>query len=114
MAQAPSTRHNRFAGESASDDDEVISAPAAPRRGRTTFLAGLGIGLAVGAAVALLLAPRSGAETRQALRLRGRRVRNKASDAWEDLRLELAKTARILRRKRRDARSAAGTDTRGA
>jgi len=76
------------------------------RRGRGSFLAGLGIGLAVGAAVALLLAPQSGAETRQSLRRRGRRVRNRAADAWDDLRTELERTKRALRRRRREAAAA--------
>src|SRR4051812_17288169 len=71
--------------------------------GRKSFIVGLGIGIAVGAAVALLLAPQSGADTRRALRRRGRRVRNRAGDAWEDLRLELARAKRALRRKRREA-----------
>ena len=82
----------------------ATTAPTASRRPSTTFLAGLGIGLALGAAAALLLAPRSGAETRQALRSRGRKVRNRARDAWEDLRIELEATRRALRRKKRDAK----------
>jgi gas vesicle protein len=51
-----------------------------------------------------LLAPQSGAETRRALKNRGRKMRSKASDAWEDLRIELEATRRALKRKRRDAR----------
>jgi gas vesicle protein len=74
--------------------------------GSTTFLAGLGVGLAIGVAAALLLAPQSGADMRLALRNRGKRARNKATDAWEDLRLELMRTRRAIRRKRRDARVA--------
>jgi gas vesicle protein len=58
----------------------------------------------VGAAAALLLAPHSGAELRRVLRNRGKRVRNKATDAWEDLRLELLRTRRAIKRKARDAR----------
>jgi hypothetical protein len=124
MAYAPpSTRRTRSAADSVS---RAIGRPSSatkrgagrpalepPSRGRGTFVAGVLVGLAVGAAAALLLAPHSGAETRQALRQRSRRVRNKASDAWEDLRLELTKTARALRRKRRDARSAAEAEPRG-
>jgi gas vesicle protein len=79
---------------------------AARSKGRGSFLAGLGIGIAVGAAVALLLAPQSGADTRRALRRRGRRVRGTASDAWEDLRMELSRAKRALRRRRREAREA--------
>jgi gas vesicle protein len=74
------------------------------RRPSVTFLAGLGIGLAVGAAAALLLAPRSGPDTRRALRNRGRKIGNRARDAWEDLRIELEATRRALKRKRRDAK----------
>jgi hypothetical protein len=77
---------------------------AAGRRPSATFLAGLGIGLAIGAAAALMLAPQSGAETRRALRSRGKKIGNRARDAWEDLALELKATRRALRRKRRDAK----------
>src|SRR5258708_26141904 len=120
---APSTGRTRSAGDSAS---RAIGGPssavkrgaarpalAPPNRGRAVFLAGVMVGLAVGAATALLLAPRSGAETRQALRRRGRRARTQASDAWEDLRLEPAKTARALPRKRRHAQSAGEVDDPG-
>lgn len=41
---------------------------------------------------------------RQALRNRGRKVGTKASDAWEDLRIELESTRRALKRKKRDAK----------
>jgi gas vesicle protein len=84
-----------------------VAAPPAPaprtRRG-VTFLAGLGIGLALGAAVGILFAPRAGAETRRAIRNRGKKVGNRARDAWDDLRIELEATRRALRRKRRDAK----------
>jgi gas vesicle protein len=77
---------------------------AAGNRPSVTFMAGLGIGLAIGAAAALLLAPNSGAQTRQSLRNRGRKIGNRARDAWEDLRIEMEATRRALRRKRRDAK----------
>ena len=80
----------------------IASSPA--KRPSTTFLAGLGIGLALGAAAGILLAPRSGAATRESLRNRGRKVGNRARDAWADLRLELEATRRALKRKRRDAK----------
>ena len=79
-------------------------AAAAERRPSITFLAGIGVGLAIGVAAALLLAPQSGAETRMALRNRGRRVGNRARDAWDDLRIELEATRRALKRKKRDAK----------
>ena len=83
---------------------QAAQAAGAGRRPSVTFMAGLGIGLALGAAAALLLAPQSGAETRQSLRNRGRKMGNRARDAWEDLALELKATRRALRRKRRDAK----------
>src|SRR3954470_10120793 len=72
------------------------------RQGLTTFAAGLGLGIALGAALGILFAPRAGSETRRAIGRRGKKIRNGASDAWEDLRLELAATKRALKRKRRD------------
>jgi gas vesicle protein len=81
-----------------------VALAATGKRPSVTFLAGLGIGVAIGAAAGLLLAPKSGADTRRALRNRGRKVRNRARDAWEDLRIELEATRRALRRKRRDAK----------
>jgi gas vesicle protein len=81
-----------------------VTQPKSGRRPSVTFLAGLGIGVAIGAAAALLLAPRKGSETRQALRNRGRKIGNRARDAWEDLRIELEATRRALKRKRRDAK----------
>ena len=86
----------------------MVLPPAAPGRRPGSFLTGLGIGLAVGAALALLFAPQSGEETRRSLRRGGRRLRGRATDAWEDLRLELARTKRALKRRRREA--AAGDD----
>jgi gas vesicle protein len=79
---------------------------AAPkgRRPGVTFLTGLGIGIALGAAVGILFAPRSGVETRRAIRNRGKKIGNRARDAWDDLALELRATRRALRRKRRDAK----------
>ena len=81
-----------------------VALPVTAKRPSVTFLAGLGIGVAIGAAAGLLLAPQSGADTRRALRNRGRKVKNRARDAWEDLRIELEATRRALRRKRRDAK----------
>ncbi len=48
----------------------------------SSFLAGVGIGAIVGAAVALLVAPKSGEETREDLR----KAAQKLSESTEDLR----------------------------
>jgi gas vesicle protein len=63
---------------------------------------GLGIiaGALVGAGVALLLAPQSGAETREQIADRARRFRTRADEGWDDLRDELR---RLRRRSRRAA-----------
>ena len=83
-----------------------------PKSSRVTFLAGLGIGIALGAAMGILFAPQSGAETRRAIRNRGKKIGNRARDAWEDLRIEMEATRRALRRRRRDAKLE-GTGDRG-
>jgi hypothetical protein len=105
---APSARRSPPAANPAKGSRGTPRRPVpavTPRSGGGgTFLTGLGIGLAVGAALALLVAPQTGADTRRALRRRGQRIRNKANDAWDDLRIELARAKRALRRKRREAR----------
>jgi gas vesicle protein len=62
------------------------------------FAAGMAVGIAVGAAGALLLAPQSGADTRRAIARRGRRLGSRGRDAWEDLGDELRRFARRRRR----------------
>jgi gas vesicle protein len=56
-----------------------------------TFVAGLGIGAVVGAAAALLLAPRSGEETRG--RIRERFGRGGDESLWDSLGKELKRAA---------------------
>ena len=63
-------------------------------------------GLLVGAAVALLFAPRAGVDTRRGLRRGLKRARLRGSDAWADLRLELRHAKRQLKRARRRSRHA--------
>ena len=50
---------------------------------------GIALGMAVGAGLALLWAPRSGADTRRSIARRGRRLRSRGRDAWSELRDEL-------------------------
>jgi len=49
------------------------------------FLAGLGLGALIGAAAALLLAPKSGPETRQDIAKAAEEIKKKASKAVQDL-----------------------------
>lgn len=63
------------------------------------FAVGALIGAAVGAGAALLLAPQTGEEARQGLARRGRRLRARTENAWDDLRDELQLAARRGRRK---------------
>src|SRR5437016_778545 len=63
---------------------------ASAARGRAAvFTAGVALGVLVGAGIALLLAPQTGADTRRALARRGRRLTGRGRDAWDDLRVEL-------------------------
>jgi gas vesicle protein len=81
-------------------------------RQAAVFAAGLVVGLAIGAGVALLLAPDSGAHTRRALIRRGRRVTRRGRDAWDDLRDEFRAAVRNRKqawRQRRDARRESAT-----
>lgn len=68
------------------------------------FSTGVALGIAVGAAAAMLTAPRSGAETRAVLRARAGRVQRSTTrrgrDAWDDLRDEIHGVTRALRRRK--------------
>ena len=63
------------------------------------FTAGAVLGAVLGAGAALLMAPQSGARTRHNLARRGRHLRTRTADAWEDLRHELRYAARRGRKK---------------
>lgn len=62
------------------------------------FGAGLAIGVALGAAAALLFAPRTGEEAREMLGRRARHLGHRAADRWDDLRGELRWAGRRGRR----------------
>ena len=73
--------------------------------GARTFAAGLLIGALVGAGIALLIAPSSGAETRRLISRRARRLAADARERYEDARHQL-RQARERRRRERDDASA--------
>lgn len=97
-----------YAGPSAPKPSKASKARTAPSRpplsvsddGPPTavFAAGLALGIAIGAGVALLIAPRSGATTRRRLARRGRRLARRGRDVWSDLREELHEAAARRRR----------------
>lgn len=80
------------------------------RRQTAVFAAGVVLGLTIGAGVALLFAPESGAYTRRALVRRGRRVTLRSRDAWDDLRDEFSNAVRNRKRAWRRRRN--GRETR--
>lgn len=63
------------------------------------FGAGLAVGLAFGAGLALLLAPRSGEETREILGERSRWIGDRVTDGFEDIRGGVERATRRSRRK---------------
>ncbi len=73
--------------------------------GVRTFAAGLMLGALVGAGLALLLAPQTGAETRRTLARRARQLTSDARDRYEEAR-ERVRKARAHRRHLRDESSA--------
>jgi gas vesicle protein len=73
--------------------------------GVRTFAAGLLIGALVGAGVALLVAPSSGADTRRMIARRARRLAADARDRYDEARHELHE-ARARRRREHDDASA--------
>jgi gas vesicle protein len=64
-----------------------------------SFVAGLLLGAIIGAAAALLSAPRSGRKTRRGLRRQVSGVRDRASGHWEDLTDEVRSAVKAGRRR---------------
>jgi gas vesicle protein len=64
-----------------------------------SFLSGLLLGVAVGAGVALLLAPQSGRRTRRALLRSVEDVTDTAVDRWDDMTEEVRSAVRSSRKK---------------
>lgn len=90
------------------EDDEIVEeaeiAPAEHRdRGTGSLALAVLAGAAIGAAVALMMAPRSGRDTRRVIRKRAAGLRDTAGhvidDTADDLRRELRRRGRQIRRK---------------
>lgn len=83
--------------------DEAATEDAAERDGGSmlSFAAGLMLGAAMGAGVALLLAPQAGDETRRLLGRRARRLGDRMADRMDDLREDVRRSARKSERKLR-------------
>ena len=67
------------------------------------LITGIALGLVVGATVALLFAPGPGTRTRRKLRRAVKQAGWRSRDAWDDLRIELRRATRQLRRARHRA-----------
>lgn len=72
-------------------EDEAADAHEA--HGTRTFLAGLAIGALVGAGVALLFAPKTGAQTRRAVSRQAKKLAREARERYDAMR-EKVKSAR--------------------
>ena len=89
--------------DAATDSEPIVHASGSPYRNvpdsRSVSMLGLGmvIGVAIGAGIALLTAPRSGEEMRDSIRDRVRHIRGK-DDAWSKLQRELKRAMKVRRR----------------
>ncbi|MBI4543358.1 MAG: YtxH domain-containing protein [Gemmatimonadetes bacterium] len=86
------------------DRSEGRMSQAEGEGGIRSFVAGLLIGALVGAGVALLFAPQSGADTRRVIRRRAKQLAGEAQDRYEDL------TDRVRHSRRRRERDEATAD----
>ena len=101
--RAPAASRSRPGDPRQSGTNKPPTAPSAADhsidlRPAAVFAVGVVLGLALGAAAALLLTPYAGAEYRRALVRQRRRLGQRSHDAWDDLRDEFR---RALRRRRR-------------
>jgi gas vesicle protein len=80
----------------------VLPTPATTTDRNVAFTAGVVLGAALGAGVALLLAPRSGRSTRRRLVRSGRRLKQRGRDAWHDAWHDLGRELHDLRHRGHD------------
>lgn len=74
------------------EEDDVMDDTRAG--GARTFVAGLVIGALVGAGVALLFAPQSGADTRRMIRRRAKTLAHEAQDGYDGVKDRLRRARR--------------------
>ena len=114
--RAPAPAPNASASRSAASARQTATPVLAPRnasvsndrRGPALFGAGVALGVDVGACMALLFAPQAGADPRRAIARRSQRLGRRGHDAWDDLRIELARAVKrrlASRRRQRDDRA---------
>ncbi len=72
---------------------------AAPGFGGPEFVAGLILGAALGAVVALLAAPQAGTRTRREIGRKARRIRHEVEDRWDGAHRKVRR--KVKRRKRK-------------
>ncbi|HEV2180829.1 MAG TPA: YtxH domain-containing protein [Gemmatimonadaceae bacterium] len=84
-------------------DDEQVNETDPEGSGVAMFAGGLMLGLAVGAGLALLMAPQAGDETRRLIRRRARRLGEHMSDRVEDIRDDIRRSARKGEKKLRQS-----------
>jgi hypothetical protein len=84
-------------GSESETDEEWLTSRAMRQTGAAA--AGLLFGLALGAGLAILFAPRTGEETRELLGERARQLRGRAGDRFDDLREDLGRVGRRGRRR---------------
>jgi hypothetical protein len=73
------------------------------------FAAGIAVGAVLGAAVALLMAPATGEETRHSISRRVRRIRGDDDELWDELAEELERAAAEREEKAGEVAAAAET-----
>lgn len=94
---------SRATSDDPDDGDEQVNESDPGGSGVAMFAGGLMLGLAVGAGLALLMAPQAGDETRRLIRRRARRLGEHMSDRVEDLRDDIRRSARKGEKKLRQS-----------
>ncbi|HXE59908.1 MAG TPA: YtxH domain-containing protein [Gemmatimonadaceae bacterium] len=92
--QAAEAQVSQVTSDEADDVEEQEIEVERDSSGVAVFGAGLVLGLAVGAGLALLLAPQAGDETRRLIKRRARRLGEHVSESVEDLRDDIRRSAR--------------------